>query len=57
MKWYLKVLNQYSDFNGRARRKEYWMFFLFNALFSLLAIMLDNFFGIEDPRYGYCQVK
>ncbi len=27
MNWYIKVLNQYFDFNGRARRKEYWMFF------------------------------
>jgi len=26
MNWYLKVLKQYADFNGRARRKEYWMF-------------------------------
>jgi len=32
MNWYLKVLKQYADFNGRARRKEYWMFFLFNML-------------------------
>ena len=32
MSWYLKVFKQYSDFSGRARRKEYWMFFLFNIL-------------------------
>ncbi len=35
MNWYLKVLKEhYADFNGRARRKEYWMFFLFNILIS-----------------------
>jgi len=34
MNWYLKVLKQYADFKGRARRKEYWMFFLFNILIS-----------------------
>ncbi|NJB81553.1 DUF805 domain-containing protein [Wenyingzhuangia aestuarii] len=34
MDWYLKVLKQYADFNGRARRKEYWMFFLFNIIIS-----------------------
>lgn len=34
MNWYLKVLKQYADFNGRARRKEYWMFILFNAIVS-----------------------
>jgi uncharacterized membrane protein YhaH (DUF805 family) len=33
MNWYLKVLKQYSDFSGRARRKEYWMFILFNLIF------------------------
>ncbi|MDC0382328.1 DUF805 domain-containing protein, partial [Flavobacteriaceae bacterium] len=36
MKWYLKVLKQYTDFNGRARRKEYWMFVLFNLIFSMV---------------------
>jgi len=33
MNWYLKVLKQYADFSGRARRKEYWMFTLFNVIF------------------------
>ena len=32
MNWYLKVLKQYVDFSGRARRKEYWMFTLFNVV-------------------------
>lgn len=34
MNWYLKVLQNYAGFEGRARRKEYWMFFLFNMLIS-----------------------
>ena len=34
MNWYLKVLKQYTDFDGRARRKEYWMFTLFSSLIS-----------------------
>jgi len=29
MKWFIKVLKQYADFSGRARRKEFWMFTLF----------------------------
>ena len=41
MNWYLKALNQYADFNGRARRKEYWMFFLFNMVFAVLASLID----------------
>lgn len=42
MNWYLKVLKQYADFNGRARRKEYWMFFLFNTIisYSILGISM-----------------
>lgn len=41
MKWYIKVLKQYADFRGRARRMEYWMFALFNFLFALTAAMID----------------
>ena len=36
MKWFLKVLKQYADFKGRARRKEYWMFALFCFIIGLL---------------------
>ncbi|MAB48087.1 MAG: hypothetical protein CMC05_05610 [Flavobacteriaceae bacterium] len=33
MEWYLKVVKEnYANFNGRARRKEYWMFTLINTL-------------------------
>jgi len=45
MNWYLKVLKQYADFNGRARRKEYWMFFLFNIIIiygiTILSVALE----------------
>ena len=38
MEWYLKVMrDNYANFNGRARRKEYWMFTLFFLLLALLA--------------------
>lgn len=46
MNWYIKVLKQYVDFDGRARRKEFWMFFLFNIIFLALALILDNLLGI-----------
>jgi uncharacterized membrane protein YhaH (DUF805 family) len=32
MKWYLGVLKKYATTSGRARRKEYWMFFLVNII-------------------------
>jgi uncharacterized membrane protein YhaH (DUF805 family) len=53
MEWYLKCLRQFADFKGRARRKEYWMFTLFNIIFSIAAAILDNLFGIADPELGY----
>ena len=36
MEWYLMVWKKYAQFDGRSRRKEYWMFILFN----ILAIMV-----------------
>lgn len=56
MEWYLKVMRQYADFNGRARRKEYWMFALFNVIFLLIATVIDNVLGLkfnEQLPYGY----
>ena len=53
MNWYLKVLKQYADFSGRARRKEYWMFVLFNMIFAIVAMGLDNAFGIAIGEIGY----
>src|SRR5690625_6445975 len=53
MKWYLKGLRKYAEFNGRARRKEYWMFVLFNMIFSFVAAVIDNLAGIAIPEMGY----
>ena len=52
MNWFLKVLKQYTDFNGRARRKEYWMYILFYAIFSYVAIMLDYLIGTTSVFSG-----
>jgi uncharacterized membrane protein YhaH (DUF805 family) len=41
MKWYLKCLKQYADSSGRASRKEYWMFFLFNLIFVFVTSIID----------------
>lgn len=45
MEWYLKALRQYADFEGRVRRKEYWMFTLFNLIFAILAVVIDGLIG------------
>lgn len=58
MNWYLKVLKQYADFNGRARRKEYWMFILFQIIFAIVATMLDGALGtnMAPLPYGYIYI-
>jgi uncharacterized membrane protein YhaH (DUF805 family) len=55
MNWYLKALKQYADFGGRARRKEFWMFALFNWIFLIVAMILDNVIGftVGELPYGY----
>ena len=35
MNYYLKVLQNYATFSGRARRSEYWYFVLFNVIISI----------------------
>ena len=51
--WYLKCLKQFADFKGRARRKEYWMFTLFNFIFTIITMIIDNVIGIANPETGY----
>jgi uncharacterized membrane protein YhaH (DUF805 family) len=45
MKYYLLALKKYAVFEGRASRREYWMFFLFNLIFEILAVILDTLLG------------
>ncbi|WP_167409856.1 DUF805 domain-containing protein [Pseudomonas sichuanensis] len=44
---YLEVLKKYAVFKGRARRKEYWMFVLFNLLITIAIGYLDNVLGTK----------
>lgn len=53
MNWYLAVLNNYAGFSKRARRKEYWMFVLFNMIFAFVAAIIDNVVGTASPELGY----
>ena len=51
MNWYLHVLKNYATFSGRARRKEYWIFFLFNVLISLGLGVIDVVAGTYSVEY------
>jgi uncharacterized membrane protein YhaH (DUF805 family) len=42
---------KYADFNGRARRSEYWFFILFTAIVGAVAGALDALFGLRSGVY------
>ena len=54
MEWYLKVMKEnFSNFSGRARRKEYWMFTLIYMIVIIIAMVLDGALGLGfDMGYG-----
>ena len=57
MSWYLKVWKNYANFTGRARRTEYWMFTLINAIIYIIvgglgAIMDSTFLIMLYGVYG-----
>lgn len=43
MNWYLKVVrDNYTNFTGRARRQEYWMFAFINLIIILILNTIDR---------------
>jgi len=52
MNWYLQVLQNYFVFSGRARRKEYWYFMLFNLIITVLLMALDMLTTMFSQTYG-----
>ena len=63
MNWYIEVLKKYAVLTGRARRKEYWYFYLFSILSAIVLGIVDGVAGssglfgelyalvIVDPPY------
>ena len=45
MNYYFEVLKKYADFNGRARRSEYWYFTLFSSIASIILNIVDLSMG------------
>ena len=49
MEYFISVVrDHYINFEGRARRKEYWMFTLFSGIFSLVTFFVDSSLGLLD---------
>ncbi len=53
MKWYLRALRKYATFSGRAGRKEYWMFVLFNVVFMFALWLVGVIPGILSKNEVY----
>lgn len=52
--WYKKVVfENYANFNGRARRSEYWWFILANMILAIVAMVIDNVAGITFGQIPY----
>ncbi|MBO5815262.1 MAG: DUF805 domain-containing protein [Bacteroidales bacterium] len=47
------IRNKYADFNGRARRSEYWYFVLFNFLISMAVGLVAGLIGFDWLSYIY----
>jgi uncharacterized membrane protein YhaH (DUF805 family) len=45
-------LKKYAVFDGRARRKEYWMFLLFNLLIAIVLNLIDTVSGLSKATGG-----
>ena len=45
---YLKVLRHYADFTGRASRKEYWFFVLFNFIIAYCIGYISGLLGLGN---------
>jgi uncharacterized membrane protein YhaH (DUF805 family) len=50
--WFMVVLKKYSDFEGRARRKEYWNFMLVYALTIIPLGFIDILTGTMVLEIG-----
>lgn len=46
MEHFLSVVKQYANFEGRARRQEYWMFFLVYILIYIGLVVIDAVLGL-----------
>lgn len=54
MNYYLSCLKEhYADFKGRARRKEYWMFVLFNIIASAILSVIGSLIHCGWISYLY----
>jgi uncharacterized membrane protein YhaH (DUF805 family) len=52
MNWYIDAWKNYINFQGRARRKAYWMFVLFNIIAVIVLGLIEGTLGLSGQN-GY----
>jgi uncharacterized membrane protein YhaH (DUF805 family) len=52
MNYYLTVFKKYATFSGRARRAEYWCFFLFSFIAMIALGFIDDLLKITPHQDG-----
>jgi uncharacterized membrane protein YhaH (DUF805 family) len=55
MMWFLLGWKRAADFSGRSRRKEYWMFQLFNILIASAVGVVAHLIGGEDGLRAFSE--
>ncbi|HCR71647.1 MAG TPA: DUF805 domain-containing protein [Anaerolineae bacterium] len=53
MSWYVKALKKYAEFNGRASRREYWVFTLLSGAIYIALKIFDSVIYLKssfNPR-------
>jgi len=56
MSWYLMVIKNYAGFSGRARRKEYWMFYLMNCIIVVALAILLSILTVITGAMGFMAI-
>lgn len=52
MEYFISAIKQYAIFKGRARRKEFWYFYLISLVISLALAFLDHQMGTFNSELG-----
>ncbi|MEN3585325.1 DUF805 domain-containing protein [Streptomyces sp. ZYX-F-203] len=47
MQWFIEAVKKYAVFSGRARRKEYWMYFLVYLALGIVLSIVDALLGVN----------
>lgn len=48
-----EALKKYAQFSGRSRRKEFWLFYLFVTIATVLLTFIDISLDMFDPDSGF----